>query len=211
MNALACFLLLLASTYAFSFHRLASGLNRHRSQAIIPDDIDTSEKAQIPVEKLSTSSIIEQIFAATHFDSKPKVKALNIFGAEKLTSCQRPNSRSESWRYNNLFEFFSRPYSAVTTSDSSTYAVVQDQVKQLVNTACEQSHYVFIDGRFVAELSSPTASSLGDKDLSFLPLSNTNEELFSTHHDLLAYLPDTTEKQRDSYSSDVMTALNLVR
>lgn len=204
MRGAAWLLFAVSFAYSLSFRKFVPRLNHHRSKASIPDDVDVKE------EKLSTSSIIDQIFSVKQLDSNAKLGNLNNFGAEKLSSCQRPTSRSESWRYNNLFDFFSLPFERKKFSDKLISGTTKGQVNGVVSSACEQANYVFVDGRYAADLSSPM-NSKGDNDFSFESIHNMDVETLAKSYDLLSFLPDSNELQRNSYSSDALTALNLVR
>lgn len=174
-----------------------SGLNRIYSYV---SSVDLSVEKSIK----PTSQVVQEFFG--QYKEKQSfgpdfILSINKIGRSILDSVKLPSMKEEAWRHSNLRALFDFKYgdSSSATRDSITSALVSPYIDE----ACADSCIVFVDGYFRRDLSRQTnipsdvlVGSIADHAASAV--------------DLLTRSPDLGELSRNSYGSDVLTALNMV-
>ena len=106
------------------------------------------------------------------------------------------------YRHTNLRNLFATPI-----IQQHSNIISKDLILPYINQDCIHSHIIFIDGIYSSSLS----------DLTHLPadvVASTLQQMSGTQItdlvDSLSYAPDMTEKPRDSFASDTLSAINMV-
>lgn len=109
-------------------------------------------------------------------------------------------------RYTNLKTLFLHPYAA----SAATTEISEANIQSYVDESCRESCLVFVDGVLCHSLSRTSAIPA---DITACSLFNLESSKFDEMGvaSMLEYVPDITELPRNSYASDVITALNSVR
>lgn len=126
---------------------------------------------------------------------------------EGMTSL--PSARDEAWKYTSLKTLFQHNY-----QHSSTPVVIAGEVApfltQYIDSNCNHSHMVFVDGHFSPEHSDVTALKGDAGGVTFTTLSKLDASLLEHQRTLLeSNRVDTDEQPRNSYASDTLSALGL--
>lgn len=175
------------------------------------DEAGTSEK------EMTSSDVVEKFFSASttmnaqHEENLPKfLKLRRETGNQLLSSLNRPYRKDEAWRHTNLKALFAPAGKMMGETKVEGEQRQQQQpslsdIKDHIDERCAKSHLTFIDGVYCAELSCTTDVP---KEVTFTSLSAsavTDVQLESS----LMLVPDKEEKPRDSFGSDVLSALNM--
>jgi len=120
-----------------------------------------------------------------------------------------PSARDEAWKYTSLKTLFQHNY-----QHSSTPIAVAGEVASLlpqyIDSNCNHSHMVFVDGHFSPEHSDISALKGSAGDVTFTTLSKLDASLLEHQRALLeTNRVDTDEQPRNSYASDTLSALGL--
>ena len=115
-------------------------------------------------------------------------------------------------RYTNVKKLFSDSYMTKPITSSVDIFKLQAVINQYIDSSCANSYIVFVDGVYVESLSKNIDKNI-PSSIVFSALSNMmnmDHEYKNKLLDMLRYVPDKDEKPRDSFSSDLVTCLNLV-
>jgi len=160
----------------------------------------------------STSDCVNDFFTAnsdSHSRPVASLEAVRALGHGALQAVKVPRGKDEAWRYTNLKTLFARPYAPVTSTDAGVAldSAVVAAVQVYVDEGCVGGCLVFVDGFYQPALSrtAPLPATVVVAALSQL---DAAAAVAAGVEELLAYVPDTAELPRDSYASDVLTALN---
>lgn len=91
---------------------------------------------------------------------------------------------------------------------------LRNVVNKYVDSSCSSSYMVFVDGIYSNNLSNVQNSGIPDsvmfKALTDSDCSFDEDTLQSILEQMSVNIPDVNEKPRDSFSSDLITGINLV-
>ena len=199
--------LVAALTPVFSFVPLFRWSSSSISSASFPAHSTTLSSDR------STSDCVSDFFQANSgSQSRPvdaSLAAVRALGHGALQAAKVPRGKDEAWRYTNLKTLFLRPYAPVTSGDTSVAldGAVAAAVKAYADESCVGGCLVFVDGFYQPALSriAPLPATAVIAALSQLDSATAAAAGVA---ELLTHVPDTTELPRDSYASDVLTALN---
>jgi len=161
--------------------------------------------------KLSTVELIEKLFLINDESvMNSSIKHLRQLSLSNSNQFILPSSKSEAWRYNNLFNLFHVPYSNVKQVDQ--FIDIKGEISSLVCGKCSQSYYVFVDGIYVSSLSHPQMYESNSKDVPVFirlrDMQSSDEYNFDVLKEL-GFMADLNEPPRHTFGSDTLTAFNL--
>lgn len=137
------------------------------------------------------------------------LKVANEMGRSLTMDAVTPKVKQEAWRYNNVKSVFSHPYKTISELHQLVdidMGMFQSSIDQYIDESCKESHLVFIDGVYTPSLSN--LDSIKDSAAVITSMSSLELPLGKTL-DILSYIPDINELPRNSFGSDLITALNL--
>lgn len=111
------------------------------------------------------------------------------------------------FRTTNLKTLFSMPTHSI--SDSK---ITKASISKYVGEDCTHSHLVFVDGEYSPALSDTSKIPSTVTATSLIPLlSGSGKDQAKRAMDAFLSIPDTNEVNRDSFASDTLTGLTLVK
>ena len=100
----------------------------------------------------------------------------------------------------------------IVPPEASFDAVTKGDISPYIAESCSKSHLVFVDGSFVPELSDTSAipaSVVAGSYIHLLSKKGGETSLIDVKNSLL-HVPDIEEQPRNSFGSDLLTAINMV-
>lgn len=100
----------------------------------------------------------------------------------------------------------------IVPSDGSFQAVTKDDISPYIAEKCVKSHLVFVDGSFAPELSDTSAIPASVVVGSYINLMSKvdGKTTLTDVESSLLHVPDIEEQPRNSFGSDILTAINMV-
>ena len=115
------------------------------------------------------------------------------------------------FRHTSLRRLFSHVFSRPLPTIADNGPTAHD-VHPFIDDSCRDSYLVFIDGQFRRELSNVSGLSAGVIASSLLSLSGSCEwQQKQRFVDMIESVPDSHQLPRNSFGSDVLTAINLAQ
>jgi Fe-S cluster assembly protein SufD len=182
------------------------------SEFMLVGDLDNKVDSDttVSLELLSANERMELYFGdfkkGKQIQSSAKwLRTANEMGRSILNDAGTPKAKEEAWRYNNVKKIFSYPYET-KSSAVLNMTKVKEEVSIYIDSSCNTSNLVFIDGVYSPSLS----SQAGINSSSGVIVSAMSSQLVpSSIIDILGHIPDEDEFPRDSFGSDLLTGLNL--
>lgn len=198
-----------SSTSSISFYKR----QHHKLFNNNDNDINTINAGELLIENeaikeveiaLSATETVKSFFMQrVHNNNDDRnIKQLQHNGNNKLLSYKLPYGKDEAWRFTDLKKFFFQNYKS---NDNSNSLPSLDKILKCVDDNCIKSFVVFVDGKYIPSLSD-TSSISNDMIIKNLKSLDSYDEKVN---DMLDYIPDATELPRNSFGSNVLTALNL--
>lgn len=146
---------------------------------------------------------------STQTQSTPCVANANLKGKSMIDSMRLPHGKDEAWRHMNMRKLFAHHYKKPRKDYSTTaeLTVLKSHVSTLIDDSCQDSCLVFIDGKFAPILS--RVDGIPSEVVAAGAESLTEQQL--KLDGMFPDVPDASERPRDSFGSDVISALNLAR
>jgi len=162
-------------------------------------------------ETIKTSDLVNAFFSTQ--ESQPAKGKISEIGRNLLSTIKLPTGKDEAWKHNNLNRLLEPSFKRAKHVSES---FEESSVTNSIDIACINSCLVFIDGKYSSALSS--TSALSPEHVDFISMKASSDFLSKTVSDLVPLLnsekvffhvPDQKESPRNSFASDVLTALNM--
>lgn len=172
--------------------------------------LDAKDDDTVSPESLTVNERMELYFGelkkGTQTEAGPAwLGNANNIGKDLTASASTPRIKQEAWRYNNVKSIFSHPYKTGQPIADLDLSKLKEEISIYIDSSCKESHLVFIDGVYSPSLSNQD----GIQSSSAIVSAMSSREMPSSIIDMLGHIPDSTELPRDSFGSDLLTALNL--
>lgn len=135
---------------------------------------------------------------------------IHELGRQVAKTVRTPHTKDEAWRFTNINRLFSTCYHQKRSTEEITAmkSKVATIMQQYCHESCKDSAIVFLDGVYQPSLSK--ISAIQESGLNMVSLSQ-GDKCPTALWDLLQWVPNNGASSRESYGSDALTAVNLVR
>jgi len=181
---------------------------------------DSDENGATEMGTSLSQVLVEKFFNVTSGSTISEtllLRSRSEIGNHLLSTLKLPFRKDEAWRHTNLKTLFAT--AELDKSNQKWTAVAAEaergqhpsflDIKDHIDESCAKSYLTFVDGTYFPQLS----CTLGlPKELTFSALSvnvDTANSSVAAFEESLMLVPDKNEKSRDSFGSDILSALNM--
>eukprot|EP01036_Dinobryon_divergens_P028016 gene28016-36897_t len=178
---------------------------------------ETSPKIEATINKFTVKDFFQGLHSPSSSSlvgssaSKVFYDEIHGIGQQYLKSANIPHLKDEAWRYTNIRNLFSHSFSNSILSSEDRKEFENKEVNIIsdyISTENSETCLLFVDGSYCGTVSSPGEDS--QVYVGALSQSQQGGLLSDEMKAEMTYLPDKEELPRNSFASDVVSALNMV-